>query len=736
MRLDRFASIANGVAGSLPEGGLSRRTFLSAGAAAGGGLLLSFSLPEFMSNAEAADAKGFAPNAFIRIGRDGRVTLIINQVEMGQGTYTSMPMLIAEELEVDLRKVHVEHAPPDDKLYGNPHVGFQMTGGSTSVRVFWEPLRRVGATARSMLVSAAAQTWKVDPNSCRAEDGEVIHTPTGRKLSYGALADKAATLRIPDSVPLKDPKDFKLIGTSAKRLDSPDKVNGRAEFGIDVKIPGMKIATVAACPVFGGKLAHLDDSKAKAVKGVRQVVRLDNAVAVVADHMGAAKKGLAALDITWDEGANAHFSSADLVGQLEEAIKRPGVIGKQGGDVAKAMADAAKIIEADYQVPLLAHAAMEPMNCTVHVRKDGCDVWVGTQVLSRAQATAAQVTGLPLEKVQVHNHLLGGGFGRRLDVDGITLAVRIAQQVDGPVKVVWTREEDIQHDVYRPYYYDRLAAGLDQDGIPVSWSHRVAGSSIRARWFPPAFKNGLDGDAVEAAAGPYAFSNVLVDYVRQEPPSGLTTGWWRGVGVTHNAFMVEGFIDELAAVAKKDPVEYRRTLLDKAPRARAVLDLAAEKAGWGKPMPAGSGRGIAVVFGFGTYIAPVAEIAVGKDGQVRVSRVVCAVDCGQMVNPDTIRAQIEGGIIFGITAALYGQITIKDGRVEQTNFDSYQMLRINEAPTVEVHLIDSNEAPGGIGEPGTAAIAPAVVNAIFAATGKRLRKLPIDAEQLNGGSHD
>jgi CO/xanthine dehydrogenase Mo-binding subunit len=474
MRLDRFASIANGVAGTSPEDGLSRRTFLSAGAAGGGGLLLSFSLPEFMTNAEAADAKGFAPNAFIRIGRDGRVTLIINQVEMGQGTYTSMPMLIAEELEVDLRKVHVEHAPPDDKLFGNPaeDVGFQMTGGSTSVRVFWEPLRRAGATARSMPVLAAARTWKMDANSCRAEEGEVIHTPTGRKLSYGALADKAATLRIPDSVPL---------------------------------------------------------------------------------------------------------------------------------------------------------------TC-------------------------------------------------RLDIDGITLAVRIAQQVDGPVKVVWTREEDIQHDVYRPYHYDRLAAGLNQDGIPVAWSHRVAGSSIVARWNPPAFKNGLDRDA--------------------------------------------------AAVAKKDPVEYRRTLLDKAPRARAVLDLAAEKAGWGKPMPAGSGRGIAVVFGFGTYIAPVAEVAVSTDGEVRVSRVVCAVDCGQVVNPNTIRAQIEGGIIFGITAALYGQITIKDGRVEQTNFDSYQMLRINEAPAVEVHLIDNNEAPGGIGEPGTAAIAPAVVNAIFAATGKRLRKLPIDTEQL------
>lgn len=729
MRRDRSVSAADDAAASLPTD-LSRRTFLGAGAAVGGGLLLGFSLPALTAKAAAVDANTFAPSAFIRIARSGQVTFINPQVEMGQGTYTSMSMLIAEELEVELSQVRVEDAPPDDKLYANHLIGFQATGGSTSVRAFWEPLRRAGATARIMLVSAAAATWKVEASSCRAASGAVTHVPTGRKLSYGALADKAAMLPVPDKVVLKDPKDFKLIGKPAKRLDSADKVNGKAEFGIDVKVPGMKIATVAACPVFGGKLAHVDDTKAKAVNGVRQIVRLDNAVAVVADHMGAAKKGLAALDIQWDAGANARLSTADLVKQLDDASQQPGVVANQAGDVSKAMTDAARTVEAIYQLPLLAHATMEPMNCTVHVRKDGCDVWVGTQVLTRAQATAAQVTGLPLEKVKVHNHLLGGGFGRRLDIDGITQAVQIAKQVEGPVKVVWTREEDTQHDVYRPYYYDRMKAGLNAEGMPVAFSHRVAGSSILARWAPPAFHNGIDDDAVEAAAGPYTFPNVLIDYVRKEPPAGITTGWWRGVGVTHNAFMVEGFIDELAAIAKKDPVDYRRALLADAPRARAVLNLAAEKAGWGQPMPAGTGRGVSVIFGFGSYVAQVAEVAVGKDGQVRVQRVVCAVDCGRVINPDTAKAQMQGGAIFGITAALYGEITIKDGRVEQGNFDSYQMLRINEAPKMEVYLIDSTEDPGGLGEPSTATIAPAVVNAIFAATGKRLRKLPIDTAQL------
>jgi isoquinoline 1-oxidoreductase subunit beta len=714
----------DGTAGS----GVSRRNLLKAGAAAGGGLLLGFYLPQAIGAeaAEAATADDFAPNAFVLIGRDDSVTLIMPQVEMGQGTYTSMPMLIAEELEVDLGQIELEAAPPDDRRYANSLIGFQVTGGSSSVRAMWEPLRRAGAVARVMLISAAAQGWNVDPTSCRAEKGEVIHGLTGRKLRYGALADTAAALPVPDNVALKDAKAFKLIGTPAKRLDTPDKVNGKALFGIDVKIPGMKIATVAACPVFGGKLARVDDSTAIEIKGVRQVVRLDDAVAVVADHMWAAIQGLAALDIEWDEGPNAKVSSADIVRQMETALQKPGVVGRKDGDVAKAMAGAAMKVEAVYQVPFLAHATMEPMNCTVHVRQDGCDVWVGSQVVSRVQATAAKVTGLPLEQAQVFNHFLGGGFGRRLEVDFVTQAVRIAKQVDGPVKVVWTREEDIQHDIYRPYYYDRMTAGLDAQGLPIAWSHRVTGSSIEARWLPAAMKDGLDTDAVEGAAVElqYAFPNILVDYVRQEPP-GLTTGWWRGVGPTHNIFMVESFIDELAAAAKKDPLEYRRTLLAKSPRARAVLDLAAEKAGWGQPLPPGVGRGVSLQFAFGTYLSQVAEVAVSKDGEVLIQRVVCAVDCGIIVNPDTVKAQIEGGIILGLTAALFGEITLKNGRVEQSNFNDYRALRINEAPTIEVHLVISAEAPGGIGEPGTVGIAPAVANAIFAATGKRIRKLPV-----------
>ena len=730
MLLNRVASLIGGTAGSSAEHGVSRRAFLKASTAAGGGLLISVTIPNVMSGSETADAEAFAPDAFIRIDRGGRVTLIIPQVEMGQGTYTSMSMLIAEELDVALSQVHVEHAPPDDRLFGNRLLGFQVTGGSTSVRAFWEPLRTAGAAARGLLVSAAAAKWQVTTDSCRAERGEIIHIATGRRIGYGALVDKAATLPALEKVALKDPKDFKLIGTAAKRLDAPDKVNGRAEFGIDVKIPEMKIAAVAACPVIGGKLARVEDRKAKDVKGVRQIVRLEDAVAVIADHMWAARKGLAALDIVWDEGENAHVSTADIVKQLEDAANRSGVVARQEGDVAKAIVGAATTVEATYQLPFLAHATMEPMNCTAHVRSDGCDIWVGTQVATRARAAAAAAAGLPLEKIQVHNRLLGGGFGRRLDVDSIIQAVHIARHVEFPVKVIWSREEDIQHDVYRPYYYDRLVAGLDEKGLPIAWSHRIVGSSIEARWVPQEFANGLDSDAVEGAAGPYAFPNVLVDYVRQEPPLGLTTGWWRGVGMTHNAFMVEGFIDELAAAAKKDPVAYRRALLETNPRMRAVLDLAAENAGWSKALPAGVGRGVSVMFGFGTYIAQIAEVSIAKDGQVRVQRVVCALDCGRTVNPDTIKAQIEGGIIFGITAALYGEITLEMGRVVQSNFDSYQMLRIDEAPTIEVHIIESSAEPGGIGEPGTAAIAPAVVNAIFAATGKRLRRLPINPADL------
>jgi isoquinoline 1-oxidoreductase subunit beta len=684
-------------------------------------------------------ADTLARDAFIRIDRAGRVTLILHKVEMGQGTYTSMPMLLAEELEVDLDHIQLEPAPPDDKLYAEPLFGFQVTGGSSSVRGAWEPLRRAGATARNLLVSAAAETWQVDAAACRAEHGAVIHLPTGRTLTYGALVEKAATLPVPSHVALKDRKDFKLIGTPARRLDGRAKVDGTAQFGIDVRLPGMKIATVAACPVFGGKLAGVDDTKAKTIKGVHQVVRLENAVAVVAEHMWAAQQGLAALDIRWDEGANARLSTADIVGQLEAASRKPGVVARKHGDVAKAMAGAAHTAEAVYEVPFLAHATMEPINCTVQVRKDGCDVWVGTQVQARAQAAAARATGLPAEKVRVHNHLLGGGFGRRLEVDFIFQAAQIAKQVEGPVKVVWTREEDIQHDMYRPYYYDRISAGLDERGMPIAWSHRLAGPSILARWAPKTLRamraigfrrviatvKGVDLDVVEGAAEPlYDLPNLLVDYVRQEPP-GIPTAFWRGVGPTHSVFVVESFIDELAAVARQDPVAYRRALLGKSSRARAVLDLAAEKAGWGRPLPPGSGRGVSVQYAFGSYVAQVAEVTVSKDSGVRVPRVVCAVDCGIIVNPDTVKAQMESGIIFGLTAALFGEITLKGGRVEQHNFNDYRMLRINEAPEIEVYLVNSDAAPGGIGEAGTAALAPALTNAIFTATGRRIRKLPV-----------
>ncbi len=731
MLLDRLAAResepSNGDAG---KSHLSRRGLLRVSAAVGGGLLLEVMLPLPPRPAVAAEADGFAPGAFVRIGRDGTVTLTMPQVEMGQGIYTAQAMLIADELDVDLAQVTVAHAAADDGLYANPLIGFQVTGGSTSVRAFFTPLRQAGATARAMLLAAAAAQWHVDPDSCVATNGAVIHAPSGRRLGYGELADRAATLPVPQQVALKAPAQRKLIGTPAKRVDSAAKVNGAAVFGIDVKLPGMKVATVAACPVFGGRLRSVDDSKARAVNGVRQVVRLEDAVAVVADHMGAAKKGLEALAIDWDEGPNAELATADLVRQLEEGAERQGVVAKQVGDVGMTLQGAVKRLDADYHMPLLAHATMEPMNCTVHVRADGCEVWVGSQVLSRARAAAAAVTGLPLDRVVVHNQYLGGGFGRRLEVDYVAQAVSIARQVDGPVKVIWTREEDIQHDIYRPIYLDRLTAGLDAAGHPVSFQHRVVGSSIVARWVPELFKGNLDFDAVDGAAGPYDVANLLVDWVRVEPPAGLTTGWWRGVGITHNAFVVEGFVDELAAAAGKDPVDYRRALLGQAPRARAVLDLVAEKAGWGQPLPAGKGRGVAVIFGFDTYVAQVAEVAVASDGSVRVERVVCAVDCGTVVNPDTVAAQMQGGIMYGLTAALHGEITLKDGRVEQGNFDTYQIVRIDEAPEIEVHIVPSQEAPGGIGEPGTATIAPAVVNAVFAATGKRLRKVPIDAAEL------
>jgi isoquinoline 1-oxidoreductase subunit beta len=723
MILDRIETRAGEV-----EVDLSRRSFLVSSAVGGGGLVLSLSL--LFGRSEAASSDDFTPNAFIRIEKDGQVVLTMPYVEMGQGTYTSIPMLIAEELDVSLKQVRLEHAPPNEKLYANPLLGVQATGNSNAMRGAWKPLREAGATARAMLVAAAAKRWDLDPKSCRAEDGEVIHTPTSRRLKYGELAAEAAKIPVPTNVALKSPEEFKLIGKPVKRLDAPAKVNGTAIYGIDARPPGLKFATLAQSPVFGGRVRSVDDTAAKAVKGVRQIVRLDDAVAVVADHMGAAKKGLAALKIEWDDGPHAKLATADVSRELEQATLGSGPVAQNVGDTEKAMANAATKVEATYQVPFLAHATMEPMNCTAHMRNDECEIWIGNQAVARVQAMAAKAAELPPEKVIVHNHLIGGGFGRRLEADGAVRAVEIAKQVDGPVKVVWTREEDIQHDMYRPYWFDRISAGLDEKGRPVAWNNRFAGSSVVARWLPPGFKDGLDPDSTEGAIDlVYDLPNFHVEFVRKEPP-GIPTAFWRSVGPSHNVFVTESFMDEMAAAANQDAVAYRRALLDKSPRAKAVLDLAAERAGWGQALPKGSGRGVSLQFVFGSYMAQVAEVEVSKQGAVRVRRVVCAIDCGTVVNPNTVQAQIQSGIIFGATAALYGEITLKNGRVEQTNFDTYQMIRMNDAPAIEVHMVKSSEPPGGMGETGTSAIVPAIANAIYAATGKRLRKMPVDSSLL------
>jgi isoquinoline 1-oxidoreductase beta subunit len=710
------------------DAALTRRGFLRAGLAVGGTLVVGFHLPR--ADGAQSEKAAFAPNAFIRIDAHGKVTLIMPQVEMGQGIYTSVAMILAEELDAAFDQVSLDAAPPNDKLYGNPTFGLQVTGNSNSVRAFWLPLRKAAAGARAILVQAASQQWKVEPSGIRTENGEVIHEASGRRIAYAALVSHAQNLTPPKDPPLKDVKDFKLIGNPLKRLDTPEKVNGKALYGIDVMPPGVKFATLAACPVFGGTVGHVDDVKAKSLPGVRQVIMFENFVAVVGDHMWAAKQGLSALDITWNEGPNSAISSDDIWKQLRAASKMEGAVAKSTGDLAKALAEG-DLLEAAYELPFLAHAAMEPLNCTVHVTPATCEVWVGSQVLSRAQAIAAKVTGLPLDKVTVHSQLIGGGFGRRLEVDMVDTAVQIAKQVDGPVKVVWTREEDIQHDIYRPVYRDTFSASVSNGRI-VGWKHRITGSSVIARWLPPAFQKGIDIDAIDSGADiPYDIPNLRVEYVRDEPPA-VPTGFWRGVGPNNNVFAIESFMDELAKKSNKDPVAFRRDLLGKSPRLRAALELAATKAGWGNPLPARTGRGIAVQTAFGSFIATVAEAEVDADGAVRVHRIVSAVDTGIVVNPDTVVAQLQGGLIFGLTAALYGNITIDKGRVQQSNFNDYRMLRINEIPQIEVHLIKSGEAPGGIGETGTTAAPPALGNALFAATGIRLRRLPIDRDVLSG----
>lgn len=696
----------------------SRRDFLKSGAAVGGGLVIGFVLPGAARFAEAATAAAFHPNAFLRITPDNRVTVIVGLSEMGQGVLTAIPMLVAEELEADWAKIGIEQAPADP-AFANPIFKVQATGGSTSVRGHWEPMRKAGATAREMLIAAAANAWKVDPSTCHAKRGTVIHA-SGKKLTFGQLANRAATMPVPTDVALKDPKDFTLLGTGAKRLDSPGKVNGTAKFGIDVRLPGMLTAVVARPPVAGGKVASFNADKAKAVPGVRHVVQVGSGVAVVANGYWAATQGRDALEIKWDDGANAALSSADISKAMSERADKGGVVARKEGDAGAATA--AKKLDAVYEVPYLAHACMEPMNCTAWVKPNGVEIWAGTQAQGINQAVLSKVAGVKPEEVKVNTMLLGGGFGRRFAQDFTVDAVLIAKAVGAPVQLIYSREDDTKGHFYRPAALVKFSAGLDGAGNPVMYSARVSCSSVfQAAGFP--LTNDLDETAVEGLKEwPYDCPNVQVEWSRYEP--GVGVWFWRSVGNSQNYFFSESFVDEMAAAAGKDPFEYRRGLLTRHPRHRATLELAASKAGWGSPLPAGRARGIAVCESFGSVVAEVAEVSLAA-GKVKVHRVVCAVDCGMTVNPEIVRRQMESAIVFGLSAALYGRITIKDGRVEQSNFHDYPVVRMDEAPRVEVHIVPSSENPGGVGEPGTPPIAPAVSNALFALTGKRIRSLPI-----------
>lgn len=707
------------------ELGLTRREFL--GMTSGAVFFYGFHVPVDAAN-ETSKGAAFAPNAFIRIDTKGVVELIIPQVEMGQGVYTSLSMILAEELDADWSRVRVEHAPADEKLYANPMLGLQATGNSNSVRAFWKPLRQAGAATRACLIEAAARTWKVPSAECRTQESKVVHDRSKRTLDYGALVARAAAITPPKDVPLKDPAKFRLIGKPLPRLDTPEKTNGKAKYGIDALPPGVKIATLTKSPVLGGTVAHVDEARARAVPGVRQVVVLDDLVAVVGDHMWAAKQGLAALDVTWNDGPNGKVSTDLIWSQLRSASKRDGAVAKQVGDV-DAVFGKGGVVTKEYELPLLAHATMEPLNCTVHITPTSAEAWTGTQVMARCQAAVAKAANLQPAQVTVHNHLLGGGFGRRLEADMVYDSARIAKKVAGPVKVVWTREEDIRHDCYRPVYHTILSARMEQGRI-VGWKHKITGSAILARWAPPAFQKGVDPDGVDQAVDvPYDIENYRVEFNREEPP-GIITAFWRGVGPNNNVFAIESFIDELAHAAGQDPIAFRRAHLEKVPRLQAALDLVKQKSGWGTPLPARCGRGVSAQTAFGSFIATVVECQVEDTGEVKLRRVTTAVDTGLPVNPDIIVAQLEGGHVYGLTAALYGQITLKNGRVEQSNFNDYQVLRMNEVPPTEVHVIKSGETPGGIGETGTTSSVPALRNAIYAATGVALRRMPIDSKLL------
>jgi len=714
---------------------MGRRSFLKTTASASAGLCIAGFVPELLSataRRDTADSNSFAPNAFVRIAPDDTITVISGHSEMGQGIYTSLAMVLNEELEADWSKVRVESAPVDP-AYNHTVYGVQMTGGSSSTPSEWERLRKMGAMARIMLVQAAAQKWNVDPSSCHVANGVVIHATSGKKATYGSLTADAAQLKPPTDIKLKDPKQFTLVGKSKHRVDTKEKTNGTAQFGLDVKLPNMVYAVVARPPVFGGKVKSVDGAEAKTIPGVLAIEQIPEGVAVVAKSFWSAKQAREKLNVSWEDGPNANLSTEQMLADFSKQSANPGIVAKKEGDATSALKGAAKTISAEYDVPYLAHAMMEPLNCVVDLRSDSCELWTGTQFQTVDRMQAAKTVGLPPEKVKINTTLLGGGFGRHANPasDFIIEAVNVAKVAKAPVKVVWTREDDLAGGWYRPMWHDRFSAGLDAQGNPVAWTHTIVGQSILAGTLFEAFgiKDGVDSASVEGAADfLYGIPNLQVDL--HSPKIGVPVQWWRSVGHSHTGFSVEGFFDEMAHAGKKDPYQLRRTLLAKQPRMLALLDLVAQKGNWGKPLPAGHGRGIATHFSFDTYVAQVIEASVEKNGNVRVHRVVCAVDCGRVINPDIVKAQMEGGIIFGLTAALKTEITLENGRVQQHNFYDYPMLRIFETPEIEIHIMPSEENPTGVGEPSVPPVGPALTNAIFAATGKRIRRLPIRASEL------
>ena len=708
----------------------SRRQFLATSASLAGGLVIACFVPFgtrrlFAQEGGPPPAPPMDPNAFVHIGSDDSVTVVLKHSEMGQGVWTSIPMVIAEELDCDWSKVRVENAP-NAQVYANNAFGIQGTGGSTSTLESFGQMREAGAMARALLVNAAAQRWQVDPSTCRTEKGSVISGP--HSASYGELADAAAKLEAPDKVALKDPSKWTLIGKPTPRLDSLAKVTGTAGFGIDVQRPGLLIGVVARAPVFGGKVKSFDAAKAKAVDGVVDVVQVPSGIAVLGKHFWAAKKGREALVVDWDLGEGASLSTDSMRADYRKRAGERGLVAKSAGDVDAVLKAADQRIEAEYEVPFLAHAPMEPLNCTVEIGDGGCEIWTGTQFQGVDQGVVAQILGIDPGQVKIHTQFLGGGFGRRANPhsDFIAEAVQVAKAANKPVKIVWTREDDVHGGYYRPMWLSRFSAALGADGKPSAWSHTIVGQSIIAGtpFASMMIKDGIDATSVEGAAdSPYLAAIPAHRVDLHTPTSPIPVLWWRSVGHSHTGFVVESFIDELAHAAKTDPLEFRRKLLPADSRNLRALELAAKEFGWGKPLPKGHAAGLAVHESFASHVAQVAEVSV-ENGKIRVHRVVCAIDCGPVVNPMTIEAQMQSAIAFGLSAALHSKITFKDGKVEQGNFNDYLVLRLDEMPKVEVHIVKSTDKMGGVGEPGLPPIAPAVANAVFAATGKRLRSLP------------